>query len=50
MDYYIVAKAKEAGFIGQLTQEEIARRFHAGELLGDYMATKSMGLSYVQLR
>lgn len=49
MDYYLVAKTKEAGFVGQLTQEEIARQFHAGELLGDYVATKSVGLSYRQL-
>jgi len=49
MDYYCVAKSKEAGFIGQLTLEDITRRFRAGELLGDYVATKSLGLSHHQI-
>ena len=46
MDCYLVAKTPEKGFISLLTLEEIARKFHAGELSGSYVATKSGGLSY----
>lgn len=49
MDDYIVAKTKEADFIGQLTVEEIVRQFHAGDLLGNYVATKSQDLSYDEI-
>lgn len=49
MDDYIVAKTKEADFIGQLPLAEITRQFHAGDLLGNYVATKSTGLSYQEI-
>jgi hypothetical protein len=49
VDDYIVAKTKEAGFVGQLTLEEITRQFRAGDLLSNYVATKSMGLSSHQI-
>lgn len=40
MASYFVAKTQKGDFIGQLALEEIARQFHAGELPGDYVATK----------
>jgi hypothetical protein len=46
MDYYFVAKNKEGGFIGQLTLEDIIRKFHSGELSGSYIAARSSGDSY----
>lgn len=49
MESYFVSKTKEKGFIGQLTLEEITIRFRSGEILGEYVATKSIGPSYQQL-
>jgi hypothetical protein len=49
MDYYFVAKDKGGKLIGQMTVEEISRRFRAGELPGDYVATESYGPSYHEL-
>jgi hypothetical protein len=49
MAYYFVAQTKETGFVGQFTLEEIAERFRAGHIPGDYVATKSDGSSYAEL-
>src|SRR5438132_1204967 len=48
MDYYFVAKNKTGGLVGQLTLEEIVRRFQDGELPGDYVAAASTGGSYTE--
>jgi hypothetical protein len=48
MDYYFVAKNKNGGLVGQLTLDEIARRFHEGELPGQYVAAASTGSSYAE--
>ena len=48
MDYYFVAKNKTGGLVGQLTLEEIVRRFQNGELPGDYVAAASTGGSYTE--
>ena len=47
--YYFVAKTPNGELVGQLSLEEIAQRLRDGKLLGNYVATKSLGPSYTQL-
>lgn len=49
MKYYFVAKNPHGDFVGQLTLEEISRRFHTGEIPGNYVAAYAAGGSYSQL-
>lgn len=47
--YFFVAKSPSSGFVGQLTDAELLRRFRVGELPRDYVVTESTGPSYNQL-
>jgi len=47
--YYFVSKTANGELVGQLPLEEIAQQLHNGNLLGNYVATKSLGPSYSQL-
>ena len=49
MDYYFIAKYRKGAFAGQSTLEEIKRKFHNGEIPGDYAVTESFGPSYAEI-
>ena len=48
-EYYLVAKSKQSGFVTTCTLDQMIQKVSAGELLGEYFATRSSGLSYHQL-
>jgi len=48
-EYYLVAKSKQSGFVTTCTLDQMIQKVSAGELLGEYFATRSGGLSYHQL-
>lgn len=49
MEYYFVAESKNGKLIGQLRFDDIDRRFRAGEISGEYVATISRESSYSDL-
>lgn len=48
-EYYFVAKSMQSGFVATCTLYQMIQKVGSGEILGEYFATRSSGLSYNQL-
>lgn len=48
-EYYLVAKSIQSGFVATFTLDQMIQKVGSGEILGEYFATRSRGLSYHQL-